>query len=119
MLIEMFNLLDRMLQENIYCSDIKPGNFVVNFLRIDPVAAPTVINTVDVALIDFSADYCKRQAPHYIQTIKAQAKRKLFIRKTDQGDVDKIPGWKNIHEATSHTTAKYPKALYGNILKKI
>ena len=117
MLTGMFNVIDRMLQENIYCSDIKPGNFVVNFLRRDPVGFPNVINSVDVALIDFSAVFCKRQAPHYIQTIKAQAKRKLFIRRTDQGDVDEIPGWKNIHEATSKTAAAYSQTLYGNILK--
>ena len=117
MIIGMFNIIDRMLKENIYCSDIKPGNFVVNFIRRDPLGFPTVVNIIDVALIDFSAAFCKRQAPHYIQTIKAQAKRKLFIRKTDQGDVDKIPGWKKIHEATSQANPEYSKTLYGNILK--
>jgi len=117
MLIGVFNVIDRMLEENIYCNDFKPDNFVVNFLRKDPVGEPTLIDNVDVALIDFSADFCSRQAPHYIQTIKGQARTKLYMRGREQGDVDKIPGWKNIHEATARTTEAYPQILYGNILK--
>lgn len=38
-------------RSNLYCIDIKPGNFVVNISK----------KTLDVKMIDFGSDYCKKE----------------------------------------------------------
>jgi hypothetical protein len=67
---KMMSLTKRMIGKNLYCWDIKPGNFVIN-------AYGTTAKKIKVKMIDFGGQFCKfgiEQREIYIGMLRELAK---------------------------------------------
>ena len=66
---KMMELTRRMVSKNLYCWDIKPGNFVVNFKGV---------RAIHVRMIDFGGQFCVfgvKERDHYLRQLRRSSKK--------------------------------------------
>lgn len=117
---QMGDIIDRIVMppDPLFCSDVKPGNFLVNF------------NPLRVRMSDFGPPFCTVRLPTYIRTIRDTARDKLQRSQTAATVSDRrerrpdrylgapLPeAVEDIHRTTISMDDLYTNILFGNIMK--
>ena len=120
MVKNMLGAIDKMVSNKLFCSDIKPGNFVVNFYPPEKGPQGNRLPIADVALIDFTGQFCQRILPPHLLSLRRQAEHKLKnlqIKYESSPHLSVPPGLAEIHRKTAGSSEQYKQDLYGYIVK--
>ena len=106
----MLQLVERVTENNIYCRDIKPDNFI---------ALVNVANReVAVKMIDFGGDFCREMPPTFIQEIQQYGQEETEVMRGSEvlgGMVH--PKLQGILRETSQKDENYTKYLFSRVIQ--
>ena len=97
----MLQLVESVTENNIFCRDIKPDNFIAL------VNTPT--QEVSVKMIDFGGDFCQNIPPTFIQEIQQ------YARRAKRGTPH--PKLQGILRETGQKGENYPKYLFSRVIQ--
>ena len=98
---QMFEIIEKTTEQNIFCRDIKVNNFIV---LEDPKTKEYMVR-----MIDFGGDFCRNLPPIFIHEIRKYAREQK--RATTQ------PKLRTIHATIEKADEDYPKYLFSRVLQ--